>query len=803
MRFEEIKIEAFGALVKRRLTLAQGLNIIYGKNESGKSSIAAFIYAAFYGFPRKQRSLERDLRRRYRPWHADDYGGRIRYLEAGRRYELRRSFAQQNRLDTVHLIDSENARELRLQNSDAPGEEILALKEEEFLTACFVLDRLAGGFDFKSLQSSIAERSLEDYSGELWQKLRRELEAERRELKPFRGPGGALEEVEAQLLALDTRYRAAILEEERQADLAARIKAIEAEIAAYEQGAEAFRIRENLAQARAFSERYAAYLRLEDEFEESLQEKAGADLKEGNAAAFSARSGHRLSVLEVDEFAALDKRFNDSHKDYLLRLDESADLQFKLQQLEAQLQQLEAARAKAKRQLLQAEKAYQEANLESRKAEISELKKEQFESRRSSSNLGFNLFSLGLSMLSFILAIVFDKWQFLLGGLALVFALLTVFLFWRSAQIAKRAQRELEERQQIDAKKIDFERGRLEDFRARELELKWKLEQSYAAIDEKHAQALQATELAAEAKRKFSQAKRDYLYFLERILGRKPDDSELGELYVKIVKTSLSGEQTAREKAEWEQRKAELLQGLSEAEFKLRAAEARSLVNELEAKLAKLGQHGLEFPAGEHAELKLSRLKREQADLGREMALSLAQDESAAAIALELEDLELKHSKLSREVEIYDLALKLGDNAERELRQRAVPSLIKASEKYFRDLTEGRYQALLQSEAGEIKLGQSGASALYSEAYYSEGTRDLLELALRLAFGDLLQKKSRTALVLILDDPLLRLDQERKIRAFKFLSDYALRSGRQLIYLTADESLEQLAKQAQLNLQYL
>ena len=53
MKIERIRIESFGRLSDFELNLSQGINILEGPNESGKSTIAAFIRFIFYGLSAK------------------------------------------------------------------------------------------------------------------------------------------------------------------------------------------------------------------------------------------------------------------------------------------------------------------------------------------------------------------------------------------------------------------------------------------------------------------------------------------------------------------------------------------------------------------------------------------------------------------------------------------------------------------------------------------------------------------------------------------------------------------------------
>ena len=50
MKIQNLLIEGFGKISKMELNLGAGLNVIYGKNEAGKTTLKTFIYGMFTGF---------------------------------------------------------------------------------------------------------------------------------------------------------------------------------------------------------------------------------------------------------------------------------------------------------------------------------------------------------------------------------------------------------------------------------------------------------------------------------------------------------------------------------------------------------------------------------------------------------------------------------------------------------------------------------------------------------------------------------------------------------------------------------
>ena len=75
MKIKEITIYGYGKWVDQRFDSLADLQIFYGKNEAGKSTLMAFIHSILFGFPTKQSS---ELR--YEPRKGSRYGGRLRIV---------------------------------------------------------------------------------------------------------------------------------------------------------------------------------------------------------------------------------------------------------------------------------------------------------------------------------------------------------------------------------------------------------------------------------------------------------------------------------------------------------------------------------------------------------------------------------------------------------------------------------------------------------------------------------------------------------------------------------------------------
>ena len=97
MKIEKVQINAFGNLENKQVELGENINIIKGKNESGKSTFLKFIVDMFYGISKNKRGKEFSDYDRYKPWNNEEFSGKITYkLDDGKKYEVFRDFNKKN-----------------------------------------------------------------------------------------------------------------------------------------------------------------------------------------------------------------------------------------------------------------------------------------------------------------------------------------------------------------------------------------------------------------------------------------------------------------------------------------------------------------------------------------------------------------------------------------------------------------------------------------------------------------------------------------------------------------------------------
>ena len=97
MRIDNLKINAYGNIKNKDISLNKGINIIHGANESGKSTLLSYIVNSFYGISKTKDGREISDYEKYKPWECSEFSGRIKYtLNDNSQYEIFRDFTKKN-----------------------------------------------------------------------------------------------------------------------------------------------------------------------------------------------------------------------------------------------------------------------------------------------------------------------------------------------------------------------------------------------------------------------------------------------------------------------------------------------------------------------------------------------------------------------------------------------------------------------------------------------------------------------------------------------------------------------------------
>ena len=97
MKINKMHINGYGKLKGTNIELKDGINVIYGENEVGKSTLLNFITTSFYGISKKKNGKELSDFEKYTPWNNEEFSGKLEYiLDNNKKYEIFRNFKKKN-----------------------------------------------------------------------------------------------------------------------------------------------------------------------------------------------------------------------------------------------------------------------------------------------------------------------------------------------------------------------------------------------------------------------------------------------------------------------------------------------------------------------------------------------------------------------------------------------------------------------------------------------------------------------------------------------------------------------------------
>ena len=97
MKINLLKINGFGKIKNKEIKLNNKINLIYGKNEQGKTTTLKFLNCILYGASRNKNGKEISDFEKYKPWDGTEYSGKIIYsLVDGEQFEVYREFNKKN-----------------------------------------------------------------------------------------------------------------------------------------------------------------------------------------------------------------------------------------------------------------------------------------------------------------------------------------------------------------------------------------------------------------------------------------------------------------------------------------------------------------------------------------------------------------------------------------------------------------------------------------------------------------------------------------------------------------------------------
>ncbi len=130
----------FGKLDNETLSLEQGLNVIYGKNESGKSTWSSFIRAMFYGIATREQRKEGFLpdKEKFLPWNGEPMYGKMEISTSGGDMTIERTSAKSGVFSKASSTYDETGKEAPI------GEELVGVSRSVYEKTAFIRQAAMG-----------------------------------------------------------------------------------------------------------------------------------------------------------------------------------------------------------------------------------------------------------------------------------------------------------------------------------------------------------------------------------------------------------------------------------------------------------------------------------------------------------------------------------------------------------------------------------------------------------------------------------------------------------------------------------
>ena len=774
MKINAVNIAAFGKLKNYTLDFSNGLNLIYGENENGKTTVMEFIKMMFYGntYTRAQ-SLDKNPRKKYKPWGGEQMAGSIDFEHGGTRYRLMREFKNSNSTDKITLINLDLGTSDTYTGATNIGADILGLSGAAFEKSVFIDNNVAlpdntdADGEINARLSNVADTGDEEVSLET---VIKRITAAKTDILSKTGKAGSLAELRSHLVNLNT------------------------ELAECEQkNRERDRLELDIAQKQAAAE---ALSRERAELFEKLKASEKSELKE-----------------KLQEFITAAELYEECEKALTLSDGDLADQQF-CNTADALLSRVTAydisvdGKSKEVARLSGEIAKLENGGNETDAASLASLKQQKNDTNNKISALESQVFSLDsrldasnaakthsapksniiLLILGVLLAATGAAGAIIAQMPALIsFAACGIILFVLSFIIKAKPQgtencKELE--------KLTSDKQRLEQEISQ-------LKEKAAALENDINSIL----IESEANKSILSSKREEA--LSRQTELLTEQNALAEskaqLFAHLGKLRPIGEISAASALISETRKliSDMQQHKIAADYAVRGTKCTG-IPDARAKLELLKNVGETHESRTDLQEQMKLLDERRNALISEISACTAEARTGfknlkaiPELKREISDTETQINEQTDYYEALTIAEEALNSAFAELRRSFGGVIEKRTLEIFACLTGNRYNDITVSKNFDIAVTKADTFGMHSHEYLSRGTSHQAYFALRLALSELLGADSG-GLPILLDDIFAQYDDKRLNLGFEFLKRYA--ENNQVIFFTCHQSYLETAE---------
>ena len=761
MKIKNVYISAFGALKDLSLDLSDGLQVLYGKNEAGKTTICEFIKAMFYG-SRKVAGKAQSAREKYAPADGSAAAGRITFEHSGRDFCLERQFRKSDATDKVTITDLATGK-----SEPAPadigkvlfGISLPAFERSVFIgnTPSFSPDENAKG----ELNQKLADTALTGEDNVSYKKVLDRIDSARLKLVSKSGKTGSLvgdiakcNELSELLAESDrmSRKKQEIISALK--DLDSRLSSAEKEFNNTQKVLDSAKDIEN-------KNKLGEYLREKENLDRITAELT---LPDGTVADEMFLKKFEFAFSKLDNMKA--KAENSAME--AQRLEKAiAD------RADSSPEEIKEKIAESREKLdINAQKCQKiKAETESINGEIDILKAEAERAENAKKSANIPLLTVAAALLAGIGIYFISKSLLLSGAIVSAGILLLILSFIFKPRDTKR-KRELENRLSLKTAELSGKSAELTAANSERESLEAKIENLTVALNigEGDRKRLDDTLLRQESElRAVEEEKIKILNFFSM-----PLDTDLEALKVKAG--------SLYSKAE-EQKQIKIRLGyLSRDLGGISYEQAREKLDSADKTFADL-DIGLQKQKAKALLDSITELKTEKARYETELKTAFGNIRDPEDLRREIAEIKERVAAKQEFYESAGIAYGVLEESLLAARQTFGSALEQETLKNFKELTLGAYRGIKVSQDFDIRAERQDTFGMTEAERLSRGTKDQAYLALRLAVSRLISQKE--ALPLVLDDALSQYDDERFCAALEFLRDYA-KDGQALLFTCHD-----------------
>ncbi|EGY80843.1 hypothetical protein HMPREF9129_0027 [Peptoniphilus indolicus ATCC 29427] len=719
MKIEELNLQAFGKFKNKQIELKDGINLIYGENESGKSTIFKFIEGIFYGFAKSgvQRRTTSDFEK-YRPWTGSEYKGSI-VLNNGDSFRIMRNFDKYE-LDFHNMTTGENLSSASELNK-------------------FAKIKQPGVYLF-DVESSVFSNSF--FIGQLESKLGSEVDTLKHSLENFVTSGDekyslidAVENLEKKSdeLGRESRKTSPIGKLYQQIELLKKKKSeLKLNLSRYEEiTSEFLELKQSLYEQRKF----VRNLKLSDDQRNYQKIKKFRNSKENLGKVISDTDYETL--IEIDrEYSKIESRLNEERNciDVVCEYDDIEKDYIEFKKLCNRIDELNRNNFSKEIELLN-------HDLIISKTEVNKLN-------------GYMLIALGLALLSILGAIYFRRFYI---GLVAIPLLFFAYLKFNPYRMKKAAMDRIEDR--------------ISDY----------MKQSAVKTQEKREMdnvfSVYMRKYRLNSLKELREFFEDEISKLNKMEIEKDVRNEIEENIRIDLEKKL---ETFKLKIAELERKYDL--SFDELREKYLSDEGKSLIQDIKNSESIIEHilngrdiedlnHNIEVVDGNlfEEESVLEELEAEFIELSGKMSINDDNFHRLTEVDEELSILENKLKELEDDQRAIHRAIDVLKEIYSQNKEVFLPKVVEFMNEFIKDITSGKYDRIVVDEKFNIVVEDKASGKMVEVEKLSNGTVDQLYLGIRLAISEIMYKNAPV----VLDDHFIQYDDLRCRETLKFLNNYS------------------------------